>query len=146
MVGTTARRGRAKPSSRITLNVFMTGLIAGLASRRVKVVTIGGPSFYAAVVKVFEELEKRASADPTINLRFWLTQDELHKDSPEIRDSITSAVQRRLVSLDNPTYQTMRMKIDGPEEASAYLESLPGGPDLYLELAAVFTRVYPEYA
>lgn len=134
----------ASQRTRISMSDFMTGLLAGLAKKNVHVVNIDGPAFYAAVVDVFHVLESRADQD-SLNLRFWLTQDELHRDSPDIRDSITGAVQRRLVSLDNPTYEHMRMKLHA-DEAESYLQSLPGGESLYLDLASEFKQRYPAYA
>jgi hypothetical protein len=129
---------------KVSLNDFFTGLIAGLAHERVETVTIEGPSFYKAVVEVFRRLEDQAE-DRHLNLRFWLTQDETHQDSPDVRDGITSAVQRRLVSLDNPTYQRMRLKIDA-EEADEYLDGVPGGRDLFIQLATIFKDEYRAYA
>lgn len=130
---------------RITLDDFMTGLLAGLVARGVRVVTIGTPAFYEAVVAVFNTLEEKAEQQ-NFDLRFWLMLDELHGDSPEIRDSITSAQQRRLVSLDNPTFQNMRMKLKSPEDAEPYLGNVPGGRELYLELAREFKAIYPAFA
>lgn len=126
--------------ARITMSDFMTGLLAGLAKKDVTVVPIDGARFYGAVVDVFHQLEARAETDG-LNLRFWLTQDEIHQDSPDIRDGISGAVQRRLVSLDNPTYEHMRMKISA-DEADDYLDALPGGRELYMELASSFKSQY----
>ncbi|MFE7065559.1 hypothetical protein [Microbacterium sp. NPDC057658] len=70
--------------ARITLNDFMTGLLAGLAAHRVTVVSIRESEFYAAVVKTFEELE-RTVAGTDVRLRFWLTQDDTHGDADEQR-------------------------------------------------------------
>jgi len=131
---------------RITLDDFMTGLVAGLAARGVRVLTISGTDFYAAVVDVFNDLERRAQEQGNIDLRFWLMIDEIHGDSPDIRDGITSAQQRRLVSLDNPTFQNLRLKLTSPADAAPYLAKVPGGRELYLELAERFTDLYPSYA
>lgn len=131
------------PTTRITLNDFMTGFLAALAARRVSVVSIRDTEFYAAVVSTFNELE-RAAEDRNLRLKFWLTQDTTHGDAPEVREGITKAVQRDLVSLDNPTYTQMRLKIT-ESDAQRYLDSVPGDADLYLNLADVFMRAYPSY-
>lgn len=131
---------------RITLDDFMTGLLSGLAAEGVHVVTITETDFYEAVVSVFGDLERWAADQGNVDVRFWLMVDELHGDSPDIRDSITSAQQRRLISLDNPTFENMRMKLSSPEEATPYLASVPGGSDLYLRLAARFKELYHAYA
>lgn len=121
----------------------MTGFLAALAARRVSVVSIRDTEFYAAVVSTFNELE-RAAEDRNLRLKFWLTQDTTHGDAPEVREGITKAVQRDLVSLDNPTYTQMRLKIT-ESDAQRYLDSVPGDADLYLNLADVFMRAYPSY-
>jgi hypothetical protein len=141
-----AETSTSKTPVRITIDDFMTGLLAGLAARGVKVVTITDSDFYEAVVEVFNTLERRAAEQGGIDLRFWLMVDEIHGDSPDIRDSITSAQQRRLVSLDNPTFENMRLKLSSATDATPYLESLPGGADLYLDLADEFKHLYRAYA
>lgn len=128
----------------MTLNDFMTGFVAGLAANDVHVVSIRGAEFYSAVVCVFQELEKQIEGTD-LHLRFWLTQDELHLDSPEIREGITKAVQRGLISLDSPTFQDMRLKVSR-EEADKFLKTVPGGADLFVKLAESFTRSYRAFA
>lgn len=143
-----ARRAASAPAAssrqRLTLNDFFTGLLAGLAHEHVEAVSIEGPSFYKAIVDVFKQLEAEADARH-LNLRFWLTTDETHQDSPDVRDGITSAVQRRLISLDNPTYTRMRLKINA-DESNDYLNDVPGGKDLFVALAAAFKDEYRAYA
>lgn len=133
----------SREPARITLNDFMTGFLAALAAKRVTVVSIRDTDFYAAVVQTFEELERRV-AGTNLNLRFWLTQDATHGDAPEVREGITKAVQRDLISLDNPTYQQMRLRIS-EEDALRYLERVPGGAAIYLPLADVFMDAYPSF-
>ncbi|WP_438354749.1 hypothetical protein [Microbacterium sp. CJ88] len=130
-------------TTRITLNDFMTGFLAALAARHVSVVSIRDTEFYAAVVRTFNELE-RVADQRNLRLKFWLTQDATHGDAPEVREGITKAVQRDLVSLDNPTYTQMRLKIT-EADAQRYLNRVPGDADLYLSLADVFMDAYPNY-
>lgn len=141
---TLERRHTASSEKRMTLNDFMTGFIAGLAANDVHVVSIRGAEFYSAVVGVFQELEKQTEGTD-LHLRFWLTQDELHLDSPEIREGITKAVQRDLISLDNPTFQDMRLKIS-KTESERFLSTVPGGAELFIKLAESFTRSYHAFA
>lgn len=138
------RRRVPTAETRMTLNDFMTGFLAGLAANDVHVVSIRGADFYSAVVAVFQELERKAESR-NLHLRFWLTQDELHQDAPEIREGITKAVQRDLISLDNPTFQDMRLKISRTE-AQRFLETVPGGAELFIDLARSFTRSYRAFA
>lgn len=128
---------------RITLNDFMTGFLAALAARHVSVVSIRDIEFYAAVVHTFNELE-RLAGQRGLRLKFWLTQDTTHGDAPEVREGITKAVQRDLVSLDNPTYTQMRLKIT-ESDAQRYLSRVPGDAEMYLRLADVFMHAYPNY-
>lgn len=121
----------------------MTGFLAALAARHVTVVSIRETDFYAAVVRTFEELERQV-AGTSLSLKFWLTQDSTHGDAPEVREGITKAVQRDLISLDNPTYTQMRLKIS-EADAARYLERVPGGADVYLPLADVFMDLYPSF-
>ena len=121
----------------------MTGFLAALAARHVSVVSIRDTEFYAAVVRTFNELE-RVADQRNLRLKFWLTQDATHGDAPEVREGITKAVQRDLVSLDNPTYTQMRLKIT-EADAQRYLNRVPGDADLYLSLADVFMDAYPNY-
>ncbi len=130
--------------TRVTLNDFMTGFLAALAVRHVKVVLIRDSSFYRAIVNVFEQLES-TEHEHNLKLLFWLTQDPIHGDAPEIREGITRAVQRDLISLDNPTYQQMRLKIT-PDDADLYFRKLPGGKDLYLSLADHFMHEYRSFS
>jgi len=125
----------------ITLDDFMTGLLAGLAQRGIRVVSIRGPAFYRAVEKVFIKLDHLAE-EKNLGLRFWITRNRVYGDSADVREGIAKAVQRDLISLDNPEYQDMRLKI-GPEDAGDYLSTLPGGAKLYEQLAETFLDVYP---
>lgn len=138
------RRKAKTPENRMTLNDFMTGFLAGLAANDVHVVSIRGASFYSAMVDVFQELERKADSR-NLHLRFWLTQDEIHQDAPEIREGIAKAVQRDLISLDNPAFQDMRLKISRTE-AQRFLDTVPGGAELFIELAKSFTQSYKAFA
>ena len=126
--------------SDLTLDDFMTGLIAGLAELDIEVVSIRGNSFYRAVVEAFNAFEAKA-VEAHVRPRFWLTLNRVYGDSPDVRDALTRAVQRDLVSLDNPEYQDMRLKINA-SEAEMYLDHLPGNPDLYVDAARAFRSTY----
>lgn len=125
----------------ITLDDFVTGLIAGLAADGVEVVAFGGQEFYAAVEAAFQELERRSNRDSSLRLKFWITRNRIYGDSADVREAITRAVQRDLVSLDNPRYVNMRLRVD-QSEASGYLDSLPGGSQLYRDLTQIFRDNY----
>lgn len=124
----------------LTVDDFLTGLIAGLASRSVATVSLRGESFYQAIEQTFDRLRSEATARD-LDLRFRVFRDPIYGDSAIVRDAISGAVQRDLVSLDNPEYLDMRLKV-GPEEALLLLERLPGGQELFLRLADEFLHQY----
>lgn len=124
----------------VTLDDFMTGLLAGLAAEGVSVVSIRGTHFYSSVVKVFTEL-RAVEGQEGLDLRFRIRLNPVYGDSADVREAITRAVQRDIISLDNPVYQDMRLKI-GEDDADLYLKELPGGRELYLRLARSFMAAY----
>ena len=125
----------------VTMDDFLTGLLAGLASRGETRISIRGEEFYSAVVSTFEDLEQWADENDT-DVQFWIAQNPFHGDSPDVRDALTRAVQRDLISLDNPTYLKMRIKIK-PNIAERYMSTLAGGSALYSRLTDTFLRANP---
>ena len=130
----------SKPQD-LTIDDFVTGLIAGLAASDVQAVSIRGSEFYAAVEKLYDHLRMSAK-DDALNLRFRIILDRIYGDSPIVRDAISGAVQRDLISLDNPEYLDMRLKVN-VAEAQILLDTLPGHDGLFLELAKEFVNDYP---
>jgi len=123
---------------------FTTGLVAALAEIGVSVVNIRGRVFYEAVVTAFE-MFKELAASANVEPRFALRVNRVYGDSPAVRDALTRAVQRDLISLDNPEYVDMRLKLSR-SDAEPYLSKLPGTPDLYRASAAKFLASYPAYS
>ena len=134
----------ARAHTDVSVDDFMTGLIAGLAAHDVDVVSIRKNLFYKAVVNAYDDFRERAD-DAGIEPRFVLRLNKIYGDSPAVRDALTRAVQRDLVSLDNPEYQDMRLKITR-SDADLYLEKLAGGKALYMEIAKRFLADYPSYS
>lgn len=125
----------------VSVDDFITGLLAGFAESNVSSLSIRGAEFHRAVADAFLALNASA-VQKNLDIRFRVFLDPVYGDSPVVRDAISSAVQRDLVSLDNPEYQDMRLKI-GHEEAVLLLKRLPGGRDLYVDLAENFLKSYP---
>jgi len=119
----------------ISVDDFMTGLLAALAGRGLKAVSIRD-IFYKSIEKAFQQFESEATAGG-FEVDFVVKAHPVHGDSPTVRMAITHAVQRDLVSLDNPVYLDMRLKI-GRSFADDYLQSLPGSPDWYIDAASTF--------
>ena len=127
-------------SASISLDDFMTGLIAGLAAEGVQAISIRDAEFYAAVDAAFRRLES-ISDERGLRLKFWITLNRVYGDSADVRVGITRAVQRDLVSLDNPVYVNMRLRVD-ESDSESYLRQLPGGPGVYRELTRAFLDHY----
>ena len=123
----------------VTLDDFITGLLAGLAKRNKRLFSLR-ETFYQAATESYRELERWSEAHDA-DVQFWVAPNQFHGGAPAVRDGITEAVQRDLVSLDNPTYLRMRIKIT-PAIADRYLEGLPGGSALYEQLTDTFLDAY----
>ena len=129
-------------SARLTADDFFTGFLAALALRGRATLSLRKDRFDKAVAHTFSLLLSIASEN-NLNLRFRIRLHPYHQDSQTLRDAITSAVQRDLISLDNPEYQDLRLKI-APNDAEFYLRDLPGGQDLYLSLVDRFLDHYEQ--
>ena len=132
----------ASPAT-ISIDDFMTGLLASLARQGIRSVSLRG-TFYDAIRDAFNEFETEA-VEAGHEVDFVVSKHPVHGDSPAVRMAITHAVQRDLVSLDNPVYLDMRIKIS-PEYADRYLSSLPGSPALYEAMGEAFTRSFAEHS
>ncbi|TXH08379.1 MAG: hypothetical protein E6R04_11065 [Spirochaetes bacterium] len=108
----------------VSLDDFVTGLVAGLAAEGIKAVSIQDTDFYAAVEAAFQEFESLIET-AGLRLKFWITRNPVYGDSADVREGIARAVQRDLISLDTPTYLNMRLLV-GPKDSPSYLEKLPG--------------------
>lgn len=124
----------------LTVDDFLTGLIAGMALNDVESVSIRGDEFYRAMADLFGIL-REDPATKALNVRFRIILDRTYRDSPVVRDAISAAVQRDLVSLDNPEYLDMRLKV-GRDEAVLLLKQIPGPRELFTRLAAALVDNY----
>lgn len=128
----------------ITADDFMTGLLAALALEGVETLSMRDEDFNQAVADAFTALQTRAAEDGDVRANFTIAVSATYGDSPDVRQAITRSVQRDLVSLDNPEYQKVRLKIDR-STARKYLDKLPGDADLYRAAAQEFLRHYPNF-
>ena len=125
---------------RLTSDDFFTGLFSALALKGCRTLTIRSQRFDRAIAGIVDALMTRAPAQG-IDVRFRVRLHPVHGDSETIRDSITLAAQRDLISLDNPEYQDVRLKVT-PEDANAFLAQLPGGVELFGQIADEFLHSY----
>jgi hypothetical protein len=126
-------------SVRITADDFFAGLFAVLAQRERMALSIRVDQFDSVLATVFERLRERAGDD--VNLRFRIRTHPMHRDSPTVQDALGRAAQRDLISFNNPEYQDITIKL-ASDEATRILENLPGGTDLYKQVADDFLEVY----
>lgn len=120
----------------MTVDNFLTGLVSVCALEGIKALTLRGQDFFEAMEAAYAVIDEAATAEG-IEVRFAVFLDPIYGDSPVIREAISMAVTRKLVSLDNPEYQEMRIKF-GQEEARLLLASLPGSIELYKQAAGAF--------
>jgi hypothetical protein len=120
----------------VTIDDFLSGVIAGCRDKGYRTISLRENTFYANVKASYDQLAAVAESKG-LDLRFRIFLDPLHHDSPVVEQAITTAVQRKLVSLDNPEFVNMRIKLN-KDEAAELLADLPGGADLYKALAETF--------
>jgi hypothetical protein len=131
-------------SQTLTADDFFSGLFAALALDGWKKVSIREERFDQALEHVFRELVRLSRAQG-VNPRFRIRSHRTHGDSITVRDAIAHAAQRDIVSLDNPEFQDIRLKI-GIADAEAILNGVPGRRTLFTPLAKEFARRYPRPA
>lgn len=124
----------------LTARSFFTGFFSELALRGYTTVSIRNERFDQALGSVFKKLmELEEPLD--LDVMFRIRPHSVHGDSVTVRNEITSAAQRDIISLDNPEYQDIRLKI-GREEAETYLSEIPGGRNLFVTLADEFLEQF----
>jgi hypothetical protein len=111
----------------------MTGILAALAVNRVPVLSLRRSRLDQAFARLNQDIEEAAGA-AGLDLKVRIRLHPIHQDSTLLQQALYDAAQRDLVSLDNPEFQKVRLKI-GPDEAQTYLARLPGSREMYLRLA-----------
>lgn len=122
----------------LTVDDFLTGIIAAAATKGIRTFSMRDQYFFSAMEDSYRELE-RVAANHNVDVRFVIQLDPLYGDSPVIREAVSTATLRKLISLDNPEFIDMRIKF-GPDEAERILADLPGDRSLYVALAEVFLQ------
>jgi hypothetical protein len=125
--------------ARLSADDFFTGLLAAIAFRGRRRLSIRGERFDALVADLVKELVARHGDE--VDLRFRVRPHYIHGESTTVRDAIAAATQADLISLDNPEYQDMRFKI-APATADEILGDMPVGREVFLELADSFLDAY----
>lgn len=131
-------------SAPLYLSDFMTGLIAALAMKEIQSLSLRKTHLDRAFELTYQDLQDEAKKRD-LKLRFRIRTHPLHRDSQVVLQALYDAAKRDLVSLDNPEFQDVRLKIS-PEVAPAYFVSIPGDEGMYLRLADSFLHHYQELA
>lgn len=116
-------------STVMSIDNLVTGLVSACALRGIRRLTLRGQDLFAAMELAYKRVDEEA-AGAGVEVRFAVFLDPIYGDSPVVREAFNMAVIRRLVSLDNPEFQEMSIKISALE-AERLLATLPGGPALY---------------
>lgn len=124
---------------RVSADDFFTGLLAAIAYRGRRRLSIRGERFDAIVASTVEQLRARGGGE--FDLRFRVRPHYIHGESTTVRDAIAAATQADLISLDNPEYQDIRLKI-APATAEEILADMPVDKQVFLELADSFLSAY----
>jgi hypothetical protein len=133
-----------KPQS-LYLSDLLTGLIAGLALNKITALSIRNNQFDQALARLVDEDLKQEAERRGFVVKFRVRPHQIHGDSTAVQRALYEAAQRDLISLDNPEFQDIRLKI-APSEAPSYFNGLPGDPGMYAALSSKLLKYYQEAA
>jgi hypothetical protein len=121
--------------SDITIDDFMSGMLAELARRGKREIALDTQSFDAGCERAYRRLRDVAPA-LGFSLRFAVVLHPFHGDSPVVRTALADAGQRGLVGPGDEAYRLQIHLSD--DEARTLLGQMPGGAPLFEGLGAVF--------
>jgi len=121
------------PLQTVNIDDFVTGVLAACAVLGQKTLTLRDERLDRGAERAYTAL-KTESAARGLKLSFRIKRHPIHRDSLALRDAVFAAAQRGLVSLDNPIFTDVRLKIE-KDSAEELFEHLPGTRDLYFQLA-----------
>jgi len=127
-------------SGTLTAVDFMTGILAALSLRGERVLDLNDTRVDEAFAAVYQEVLDRADAID-LDVDFQIIPDAVHGDSTVVQDAIREAIASRLVGRINPSFRRIKITID-PEWAQLLTAELPGGQELYAQLAVSFVDHY----
>jgi hypothetical protein len=119
---------------------FMTGILAALAMKQVSVLSLRRSRLDQAFARLNEDI-LRDAARYGVDIKFRIRAHPVHQDSTALQQALYEAAQRDLISLDNPEFQRIRLKIDATD-APTFLKGLPGTSDMYVQLADRLLQYY----
>jgi hypothetical protein len=127
------------------LSDLLTGLLAGLALRKITALSIRSNQFDQALARLVDQDVRPEAERLGFVVKFRVRPHEIHGDSTAVQRALYEAAQRDLISLDNPEFQDIRLKI-GPAEAPSYFEGLPGSQEMYEAFSSKLMQYYHEAA
>ena len=128
-------------ATRVTAEDFLAALLATLAKRGwAEAISIRGDRFDAAATEAFDAL-RSASQRFDLDVRFFVKPHPKYGESTVMRDAIARLAQWDLLSLDNPEYQVIRLKISS-EYADQLLSRLALPAEVLSRIADAFVRSY----
>ena len=99
-----------------------------------------------AMAVAYRHLLARPDLDDEIDVEFEVRPDQHFGDSPTIRSAINVAVADRRTRRINPSFRLVDSTlVVEPDAADQFLRRLPGGSELYEELADTFLKAYGEF-
>jgi hypothetical protein len=134
-----------KPTKSIYLSDLLTGLVAALVLKDVSALSIRNNSFDQALARLVDDDLAREARERGLVVKFRVRPHQMHGDSTAVQRALYEAAQRDLISLDNPEFQDIRLKIK-PSEARSYFVGLPGAPEMYEALSSKLLQYYREGA
>lgn len=124
---------------RLTADELFTGLFYELAQREFTSFSIRTDQIDRSIKAVFDALVDRAE-ETELNIRFVVSPNRFG-ESTTVRTALASAGLRGLISIDNPEFQHIRLQPDKLLQIID-IDRLPGGEELYSQLADVFIAAY----
>lgn len=107
----------------VTSDQFVAGIVAVLALKNRTHFWLTDTELDGCFEGAFTDL-LGAEAEYDLRPNFSFYVDPYHGDSVCLRDTLTAAKEKELVSFNNPTFRTFDVKLS-PERAERYLERNP---------------------
>jgi hypothetical protein len=124
------------------LSDFMTGILATLALKQIPVLSLRENRLDQAFSLLNQDILQEATK-AGLEMKFRIRTHPIHQDSTVLQQALYEAAQRDLISLDNPEFQKIRLKINAAD-APAFLQDLPGTREMYMRLADLLLKYYYE--
>lgn len=122
---------------------FVEGILTVAALRGHLTFSVAESRLDRAMAVAYRRLQELLADDDMVEIEFEVQPDQIFGDSPTVRGAINVAVADRHTRRINPTFRLVETTlVIEPEAADVFLRRLPGGPELYHELANTFLDSY----